>query len=184
MRNTLTTIMFVVLIGMTPSLFGQESAASFPVPADASHGLNRAEAQISGSIGEDDPAYHVFPQPEGFRMKNGNHGLSVELTPERVDFHQGARDWGMALRGYGYGETLHAAGALTMAGPGAIGSRVPAADDHDTLASRRDRGRRVDDIPGQVPVLLREKVHRQVHATEYATGNLKLPRLLGAHREQ
>ena len=45
-------------------------------------------------------------------MKNGNHGMSVEFTPEGVDFHQGARDWGMALRGYGYGERLHAAGAL------------------------------------------------------------------------
>ena len=61
MRNTLTTIMLVVLIGMTSSLFGQESAASFPLPADASHVLNGAAAQISGTIGEDDPAYHVVP---------------------------------------------------------------------------------------------------------------------------
>src|SRR6185369_94270 len=103
MRNTLTSIMFVVLIGMTSSLFGQESAASLPLPAGA---------QISRVIGEDDPAYHVVPQPEGFRMKNGNHGLSVEFTPEAVDFHQDAREWGMALRGYGYGERLQAAGAL------------------------------------------------------------------------
>jgi trimeric autotransporter adhesin len=103
MRKTLTTIIFVVLIGMTPSLFGQESAASFPAPA---------EAQISGVMGEDDPAYHVVPQPEGFRMKNANHGLSVELTPDGIDFHQGPREWGMVLRGYGYGETLQAAGTL------------------------------------------------------------------------
>src|SRR4026208_1008516 len=103
MRNTLTSIMFVVLIGMTTSLFGQESAASLPLPAGA---------QISGVIGEDDPAYHAVAQPEGFRMKNGNHWLSVEFTPEGVGFHQDAREWGMTLRGYGYGEILDAADAL------------------------------------------------------------------------
>src|SRR2546423_1675897 len=98
MRNTVTSIMFVVLIGMTSSLFGQEPAAPW------------AAAQISGVIGEDDPAYHVVPQPEGFRMKNGNHGLSAEFTTAGVGFHQESRVWGMALRGYGYGERLQAAG--------------------------------------------------------------------------
>ena len=80
-----------------------------------------AQAQISAAIGEDERAYHAIAQPLGFRMENPNNALSAEFAPTAVAFRQGANRWGMALRSYGYGDTLR---ETTAAAPTANGNRV------------------------------------------------------------
>jgi trimeric autotransporter adhesin len=75
-----------------------------------------AQAQISAAIGEDERAYHALAQLHGFRLDNANHDVSAEFTPTGVEFRHGANRWGLALRGYGYGEALRgAAGTLPTA---------------------------------------------------------------------
>ncbi|HSC28656.1 MAG TPA: choice-of-anchor D domain-containing protein [Vicinamibacterales bacterium] len=74
-----------------------------------------AQAQISASIGEDAPAYHVVNGPRGLRL-GGDRTVSAELTPAGVSFHHGTNRWSMSLRGYGYGSTLRKTGDTAPAG--------------------------------------------------------------------
>ncbi len=115
MRNTLTTIVCSLLLGMSPFLFGES--------INEKHGVFSApeRAQISAVIGEDNPAYHAVPQAQGFRMKNERQALSADFTAIGVDLQQEGRHWGMSLRGYGYGEKLRNTNAVA---PRATANRV------------------------------------------------------------
>lgn len=77
--------------------------------------------QISAGIGEDDPAYHVLPQPDGYRVETASHAVSAAFTAAGAEFSHGSDRWGVALRGYGYGGALRQAAA---ARPTASANRV------------------------------------------------------------
>ncbi len=69
-----------------------------------------------------------------------------------------------------------------MARSQAVRARVAAAENYHALP-RRDRPR-FHPIARNTPVLLRQKIHREMDAVEFAAGNPQIPRLLRARREQ
>jgi hypothetical protein len=62
----------------------------------------------------------------------------------------------------------------------AVRSGIAAADHHDMLAVGEDRLVGPDWLAGHAPILLRQEVHREVHAREVAAGNRQVARRLGA----
>jgi trimeric autotransporter adhesin len=64
-----------------------------------------AQAEISGAVGRDQPAYQAVAEAGGYRMTNG--ALSADLQPSG-DVRWQARDqiWNTRLSGYGYGANL------------------------------------------------------------------------------
>ena len=78
-------------------------------------------------------------------------------------------------------ELSHARGALAVHGAEAVGAGIAAADDHDVLAGGGDPRHLV---AFAVTILLREVVHREVHALELAARNIQIARLAGAAGEQ
>ena len=80
-----------------------------------------ARAQMSATIGEDDPSYHARQQSGGFRMTNAGHGLTAVFSADGLELRQGTDHWALALRGYGYGERLVRAGSTA---PRASANRI------------------------------------------------------------
>ena len=71
---------------------------------------HRPSVRDSGSL-----EYQSVAQPGGFSVENPRHGVSAELTPAGVAFRAGENRWGMSLRGFGYGGSLHTAKATAPA---------------------------------------------------------------------
>ena len=100
-----------IALGGAPVLSGTSSRS--PLPASEAKVLPAVlRAQISATIGRDQPAYHAVTTARGYRMIDASRSVSAELTAEGVDFRQGNSHLAMALRGYGYGATLRDARAV------------------------------------------------------------------------
>jgi hypothetical protein len=97
--------------GVKPQVAG---AGRTSVPAAAQPG-------ISAALGRDDSRYQVRALPGGFRAENPQQELSAEFTGQGIEVRSGAAQWGLALRGYGYGDSLRAA---SEAAPQASANRV------------------------------------------------------------
>jgi trimeric autotransporter adhesin len=80
-----------------------------------------AQERISAALGRDRAAYRTTAQTGGFRMENPRNGLSAEFTSSDVEFHAGANQWGMELKGYGHGDNMH---AVDRVAPHAVANRV------------------------------------------------------------
>src|SRR5262249_17812832 len=80
-----------------------------------------AQARISSTVGKDEPIYHAVAQSGGFRMENPDHHLTAEFAATGVEFRHGSDSLRMALRGYGYGESLRNADTVA---PTAIANRA------------------------------------------------------------
>ena len=78
-------------------------------------------------------------------------------------------------------ELRHRRRALAMHGAEAIGAGIAAADDDDVLAGGVDP-RHI--VAFAVAVLLRQVIHREVHALQLAAGHVQIARLAGAAGEQ
>ena len=65
----------------------------------------------------------------------------------------------------------------------AVGAGVAAADDDDVLAGGGDEAIVRDAVALAAPVLLRQVLHREVHARQLAAGNRQIARLAGAAGE-
>ena len=80
-----------------------------------------AQAQVSSVIGKDLSAYHFVAGPGGLRMTNAGRGVTADFTTGGVSFRNGADEWGMDLRAYGYGDRLRNAPRTS---PGGAANRV------------------------------------------------------------
>jgi hypothetical protein len=82
-----------------------------------------AQPGISAALGRDDSRYQVHPAKRdgGFRAENPQQGLKAEFTRQGIEVRSGTAQWGLALRGYGYGDALR---AVTAASPQASANRV------------------------------------------------------------
>ena len=80
-----------------------------------------AQAQVSSVIGKDLSAYHFVAGPGGLRMTNTGRGVTADFTTGGVSFRNGADEWGMDLRAYGYGDRLRNAPRTS---PGGAANRV------------------------------------------------------------
>lgn len=65
-----------------------------------------AQASISGALGRDNPVYSAKAVASGFEITNAGQKLVTRFTSEGVDVRHGQAFWGLALRGYGYGDAL------------------------------------------------------------------------------
>ena len=77
----------------------------------------------------------------------------------------------------GYGE-----GALAMAGAQAIGAGIAAADDDDALAGGEDGFGVGDVVAFAAAVLLRQEIHGEVDALEFAAGDAEVARAVRRRR--
>ena len=84
------------------------------LPADA-------RGPISAALGNDDPAYWVHRNAEGFHGENPRERLSVDFTIQRAEFRTGHVHWSLATRAYGYGAALH---SVRTVAPLAAANRV------------------------------------------------------------
>jgi nucleoside-specific outer membrane channel protein Tsx len=80
-----------------------------------------AQGPISAALGKDDSGYWVRRNAEGFGGVNPRHTLVAEFTKHGIEVRSHNLHWGMETRGYGYGDALHAIGAVA---PWAESNRV------------------------------------------------------------
>jgi hypothetical protein len=80
-----------------------------------------AQAQISAALGRGQSRYHAVPQGSHLRLENPSHGLTADFAATGVQVRAGEATWGLALRGYGYGDPL---AGTARAVPRAIANRV------------------------------------------------------------
>src|SRR5579864_8000643 len=99
------------LIGSSVSL-GESSRASLPV---------EAQSAISSVLGRDVNSYKVLHRNLGLHAENAQQRLSAEFQASGVQVRSGSAHWGMALEGYGYGDTVQ---PLQAARPDANQNRV------------------------------------------------------------
>jgi len=94
-----------------------------PQPAIGDQTTLPAEAlpSISGALGRDLPSYQARALRSGIVADNARHKLAATFTAQGVDVRSGSRHWRLALRGYGYGDTL---AAVQSAAPKANSNRV------------------------------------------------------------
>ncbi|MGH9431879.1 MAG: FG-GAP repeat protein [Terriglobia bacterium] len=82
----------------------------------AAAGLSRlplgAQSSISAALGRDVPGYQVRTERGRLEAGNARQKLAVDFTPEGVQVRSGSQLWRITLRGYGYGTTVKAAGAV------------------------------------------------------------------------
>ena len=65
-----------------------------------------AQAHISAAIGKDQDVYHAVREAAGVRLDNPDHAVSASFTSAGVRFRLGTSQWGLKLRGHGYGDGL------------------------------------------------------------------------------
>ncbi len=80
-----------------------------------------AQRSISVALGRDDSRYWVTAASGGFHAESPEHALAVDFTSQGIEVHSGTAWWGMALRGYGYGDALL---SMSSAAPRASANRV------------------------------------------------------------
>ena len=80
-----------------------------------------AQASISAAMGRDIPIYSAKTTGEGFEAANARQKLVTRFTSEGVEVRHGNARWGLALRGYGYGNTLPSVKAVA---PQSLRNRV------------------------------------------------------------
>ena len=78
---------------------GQHGLASLPVAA---------QGPISAALGRDDSRYRLQANGGSFHAENPQHNLSLNFTRQGVEVRNKDARWGLALRGYGYGNDLRA----------------------------------------------------------------------------
>jgi hypothetical protein len=65
-----------------------------------------AQVQISAVLGRDQARYHALARGEGLRTENREHNLVTDFASSGIKIRVGTATWGLALRGYGYGDEL------------------------------------------------------------------------------
>jgi hypothetical protein len=103
-----------VLLTLFFIAWAQQLLGSDNLQSKKHNGLSaREQSQIAAVIGSDDWAYHAVQLSHGIRMDNATHRLSAEFTKTGVNFYQEGYRWGLALHGYGYGDALRTANAVS-----------------------------------------------------------------------
>ena len=105
---------------------GSSAAAGAAAPRGLSSLPATAQGPISAALGRDDSRYWLQGNAGKFHAENPQHALAADFTAQGVQIHskevrnKGAR-WGLALRGYGYGNDRT---AVKQAAPRAKTNRV------------------------------------------------------------
>ena len=97
----LALLLPLALTGGRPAL-----PAPAAVPEEAASLPLLAQVPISALIGADQSVYHARLDGTHFRMDNPEQGLSAVFGADGMQVSAGVHSWGLALEGYGYGESL------------------------------------------------------------------------------
>ncbi len=65
-----------------------------------------AQGSVSTALGRDDSRYWVHGTASSFHAENPPQALSAAFTRQGVEIRSNTARWGIALRGYGYGDAL------------------------------------------------------------------------------
>jgi len=97
------TILLAVLLA--PAV--QSSAPGKLGRSDAPQGLAGlpldAQAVISASLGEDQPAYHARREGATLHLDNPAHGIKARFTAQGLALQSGGASLGLQMQGVGYG---------------------------------------------------------------------------------
>ncbi|MGA8150430.1 MAG: hypothetical protein WB952_05730 [Terriglobales bacterium] len=93
----LASILFLPMCVSASDQPGTTTLASLPAAA---------QAQISARLGRDMPNYFVKAAGSGLEAINPSQKLTTRFTSDGVEVRNGDAWWGLALRGYGYGNAL------------------------------------------------------------------------------
>jgi trimeric autotransporter adhesin len=104
-------------------LYIQPSFSQLSAPRQMSENAIPASAQarISAVLGRDQRDYQAAVRRGGFQLRNPKQKLAAEFTDAGVRLQAGTGEWGLALRGYGYGDKLIVSSIVT---PQASANRV------------------------------------------------------------
>ncbi len=109
-----------------------------------------AQGAISSTLGRADAAYHFSRTETAYRANNVRHELQAEMRTSGVLVQKNGLEWGLSLRGYGYGEPLR---KLSAVAPQADANRVEYR--HDELTEWYENGPRglqhgftIEEAPG------------------------------------
>ena len=80
-----------------------------------------AQGSVSAALGKGDSRYWLHAAAGSFHGENPQHDLAANFTSQGVEIRSNAARWGLALRGYGYGNALIGA---RQAAPRASKNRV------------------------------------------------------------
>jgi len=108
----LTSILFLAMCVSASDQPGATTVSSLPAAA---------QAKISATLGRDMPNYFVKATGSGLEATNRGQKLTTRFTSEGMEVRNGAARWGLALRGYGYGNALATVKAVA---PQASANRV------------------------------------------------------------
>jgi trimeric autotransporter adhesin len=111
-------------LGLAPALlYAQPMALRKPAPPPA--GLSSvpvaAQSGIYATLGRDDSHYQVRAVGDGFHADNPQHALAADFTAQGLEVRIGKARWVLALRAYGYGNSLR---SVSTAAPQASANRV------------------------------------------------------------
>lgn len=107
------------------SRLSSQQAKAHPEGHAARRGLSSipaaAQGSVSAALGRDDSRYWLHGAAGSFHAANSQHALAANFTRQGVEIRSNTARWGLALRGYGYGDVLVGAG---HAAPRASKNRV------------------------------------------------------------
>ncbi len=87
---------------------GKRSGKPHSALSDVSSLPLEAQATISATLGRDIPSYQARASRGGIEADNARQKLVSNFTSQGVEVRSGHQRWRIALRGYGYGDTLKA----------------------------------------------------------------------------
>jgi len=92
-------------------LFTISASAAETKPAAALADLPEvAQARISATLGQDGAQFYARPVAGGFQAASG--ALATHFTADGMEVSNGSTRWGLALKGYGYGDALRSVSAV------------------------------------------------------------------------
>ncbi|MFZ0822537.1 MAG: Ig-like domain repeat protein [Terriglobales bacterium] len=80
-----------------------------------------AQGSVSAALGRDDSSYWFHANPGSVHAENPRHAMALDFTRHGVEVDSKGARWGLALRGYGYGDQRI---AVRQAAPHAKANRI------------------------------------------------------------
>jgi hypothetical protein len=80
-----------------------------------------AQGSVSAALGRDDSSYWFHANPGSVHAENPRHAMALDFTRHGVEVDSKGARWGLALRGYGYGDQRF---AVRQAAPQAKANRI------------------------------------------------------------
>ena len=88
----------------TQSMHGHANPSPAVVSRELSNLPASAQGPVSAALGKDDSSYWFHSNEDSVHAENPRHALALDFTRHGVEVSSHGARWGLALRGYGYGD--------------------------------------------------------------------------------